>query len=68
MLQRPWSNIALVFVTDLPMSKENTVIMVIIVSVPVHALIELIFNHILCYYGNPKAIVSDRGIQFVSHI
>lgn len=29
---------------------------------------ELIFHHLLRYYGLPKDIVSDRGPQFTSHI
>ncbi|KAI2645726.1 Transposon Tf2-9 polyprotein [Labeo rohita] len=66
---------------DLPVSNENTCILVIVdcfskfcCLIPLKKLptapetAEHLFNHVFRYYGIPKDIVSDRGPQFISRI
>ncbi|KAK2885164.1 hypothetical protein Q8A73_021638 [Channa argus] len=78
---RPWSHIALDFVTGLPPSYGNTTILTIIdrFSKAVHFVplpklptatetAELITQHVLRLHGIPRDIVSDRGPQFVSQV
>ena len=78
---RPWSHIAMDFVTGLPASRGNTVILTIVdrFSKSVHfvalsklptALMtaELLVDHVVRLHGIPSDIVSDRGPQFVSRV
>ncbi|KAK2889879.1 hypothetical protein Q8A73_018179 [Channa argus] len=78
---RPWSHIALDFVTGLPPSHGNTTILTIIdcFSKAVHFVplpklptatetAELLTQHVLRLHGIPRDIVSDRGPQFVSQV
>ncbi|KAK2908400.1 hypothetical protein Q8A73_009473 [Channa argus] len=78
---RPWSHIALDFVTGLPPSHGNTTILTIIdrFSKAVHFVplpklptatetAELLNQHVLRLHGIPRDIVSDRGPQFVSQV
>ncbi|KAK2922284.1 hypothetical protein Q8A73_001769 [Channa argus] len=78
---RPWSHIALDFVTGLPPSHGNTTILTIIdrFSNAVHFVplpklptatetAELLTQHVLRLHGIPHDIVSDRGPQFVSQV
>ncbi|KAI3371920.1 hypothetical protein L3Q82_006793 [Scortum barcoo] len=51
---RPWSHIALDFVTQLPTARET--------GRPSHA------NHVVRLHGIPRDIVSDRGPQFISQV
>lgn len=79
--QCPWSHITIDFITDLPDSRGNTIILVIVdqfskslwrlplPSLPTaFATAELVFNHVFCYYGIPEDILSDQGPQFISHL
>ncbi|KAJ8344244.1 hypothetical protein SKAU_G00315730 [Synaphobranchus kaupii] len=76
---RPWSHIALDFVTGLPASQGNTVILVIVdrfskaanflaltklPSAPETA--QLIVDHVFRIHGLPRDVVSDCGSQFVA--
>ncbi|KAI2667224.1 Transposon Tf2-9 polyprotein [Labeo rohita] len=67
--------------TDLPVSDENTCILVIVDRftkfcrlIPLKGLptaldtAECLFNHVFRYYGLPEDIVSDRGPQFISRV
>ncbi|KAK2917253.1 hypothetical protein Q8A73_003999 [Channa argus] len=78
---RPWSHIALDFVTGLPPSHGNTTILTIIdrFSKAVHFVplpklptatetAELLTQHVLRLHGIPRDIVSDCGPQFVSQV
>ncbi|KAI4898691.1 hypothetical protein NFI96_020791 [Prochilodus magdalenae] len=78
---RPWSHLAVDFVTDLPNSKGNTVILTIIDRfsrgvrfIPFPQLptafqtAECLFNHVFRLFGVPEDIVSDRGTQFTSQV
>lgn len=75
----PWSNIALDFVTGLPPSKGNTVILTIIdrfsivcyfVALPklpfVLEIASLLIDQIFQLHGIPAEMVSHRGPQFTS--
>lgn len=77
---RPWSNIALDFVTGLPLSSGNTVILTVVdcFSKAIHfiALSKLpsaketarvVIDHVFQIHGLPEDVVSDRRLQFVSH-
>lgn len=79
--QRPWSHIAIDFVTDLPESQGHTTILPIIDRfskacrlLPLLMLpfaletAELPCNHVFRFYGLPEDIVSDRGPQFTSRV
>ncbi|KAI2659483.1 Transposon Tf2-9 polyprotein [Labeo rohita] len=74
--QRPWSHITIDFITDLPNSQGNTVILTIsdrfskacrlIPSALETA--EVLCNQVFRLYGLPNDIVSDRGPQFTSRL
>ncbi|KAL0150314.1 hypothetical protein M9458_054422 [Cirrhinus mrigala] len=79
--QRPWSHIAIDFVTDLPPSNGYTTILSIIDRfskacrfIPLAKLptametAELLCNWVFRLYGLPEDIVSDRGPQFSSRL
>ncbi len=79
--RRPWSHIAIDFITDLPNSQGNTTILTIIDRfskacrlIPLPKLptsletAELMCNQVFRYYGLPDDIVSDRGSQFTSRV
>ncbi len=76
---RPWSHLSLDFVTGLPPSQGNPVILVVVdrfskaarfISLPklpsTKETAELIMNHVFRVFGIPLDIVSDRGPQFSS--
>jgi transposase InsO family protein len=78
---RPWSHIALDFITGLPPSNGNSVILTIIDRffkaahfIPLSNLLssretaDLLVSHILRLHGIPSDIVSDRGPQFTSQV
>ncbi|KAL0161744.1 hypothetical protein M9458_045469, partial [Cirrhinus mrigala] len=79
--QRPWSHITIDFITDLPNSQGNTVILTIsdrfskacrlipLMKLP-SALetAEVLCNQVFRLYGLPDDIVSDRGPQFTSRL
>lgn len=77
--RRPWSHLSLDFVTGLPPSQGNTVILVVVDRfskaarfIPLPKLptaketAELLMNHVFRIFGIPLDIVSDRGPQFSS--
>ncbi|KAI2658160.1 Transposon Tf2-6 polyprotein [Labeo rohita] len=79
--KRPWSHIALDFVTDLPPSQGHTTILTVIDRfskgcrfVPLPKLpsametAEVLCNTVFRFYGLPEDIVSDRGPQFTSRL
>ncbi|KAL0157255.1 hypothetical protein M9458_048501, partial [Cirrhinus mrigala] len=79
--KRPWSHIALDFVTDLPPSQGHTTILSVIDRfskgcrfVPLPKLpsametAEVLCNTVFRFYGLPEDIVSDRGPQFTSRL
>ncbi|CAM4619083.1 unnamed protein product [Leuciscus chuanchicus] len=76
---RPWSHIALDFVTALPPSQGNTVVLTVVdrFSKAVHFIplpklpsaketALTVVNHVFRLHGLPTDVVSDRGPQFVS--
>ena len=76
---RPWSHIALDFVTGLPPSNHNTTILTIVdrFSKAVHFIpltklpsasetTQLLITHVIRLHRIPKDIVSDRGPQFTA--
>ena len=76
---RPWSHIALDFITGLPASAGNSVIMTVVdrfsrqahfVALPKlpssEETADLLVDHVVRLHGIPVDIVSDRGPQFVS--
>ena len=78
---RPWSHIALDFVTGLSLSEGNDTILKIVnrFSKAVHFVAlakltstaetaELLVNHVFWVHGIPLDIVSDRGPQFTSQV
>uniref|UniRef100_A0A9J8AV28 Integrase catalytic domain-containing protein n=1 Tax=Cyprinus carpio carpio TaxID=630221 RepID=A0A9J8AV28_CYPCA len=79
--QRPWSYIAIDFVTDLPSSKKFTTILTIIdrfskdchlVPLPklptAFEMAEALLQSEFRFYGLPEDIVSDRDPQFTSRV
>ncbi|KAL0152283.1 hypothetical protein M9458_052006 [Cirrhinus mrigala] len=79
--QRPWSHIALDFVTDLPLSNGYTTILSVVDRfskgcrfVPLPKIpttmetAEHLCNWVFRFYGLPEDIVSDRGPQFTSRL
>lgn len=79
--QRPWTHLAVDFITDLPVSEGHTVILVVIDRfskfcklIPFTALptafqvAETLFHYVFRNYGLPEDIVSDRGPQFTSRV
>lgn len=78
---RPWSHIALDFVTGLPPSQGKTTILTIVdrfskaahfIALPklptAKETADLLVNHVVRLHGIPLDIVSDRGPQFTSHV
>ncbi|KAI2667105.1 Transposon Tf2-8 polyprotein [Labeo rohita] len=79
--QRPWSHIGVDFVTDLPNSEGNTCVLVIVGRFsksckffPPKGLptaletAEHLFQQVFRHFGLPEEIVSDQGLQFISHV
>ncbi len=79
--QRPWSHIAIDFITDLPLSGGHTTILTVVDRfsktcrfVPLPKLptaletAEALCNYVFRFYGLPEDIVSDRGPQFTSRV
>uniref|UniRef100_A0A8C8DGA7 Gypsy retrotransposon integrase-like protein 1 n=1 Tax=Oryzias sinensis TaxID=183150 RepID=A0A8C8DGA7_9TELE len=78
---RPWSHLAMDFVTGLPLSHGNTVILTVVDRfskmahfIPLPQLptasetANLMVNHVFRHNGIPVDIVSDRGPQFTSQV
>ena len=78
---RPWSHIAVDFVTGLPPSEGNTIILTVVdrFSKAVHFVplpklpsatetADLLVLHVFRLHGIPQDIVSDRGPQFSSQV
>ncbi|KAI4884140.1 hypothetical protein NFI96_009880, partial [Prochilodus magdalenae] len=78
---RPWSHIAVDFVTDLPESQGHTVILTVVdrfsrgvrfipfASLPTaFQTAEALFHYVFRLFGIPEDIVSDRGSQFTSQV
>ena len=78
---RPWSCIALDFITGLPVSQGCSVILTVVDRfskqvhfIPLKALpsavgtARLLLQHVIRIHGIPSDIVSDRGPQFVSRV
>ncbi len=76
---RPWSQIAMDFVTGLPPSSGNTVVLTVVdrFSKAVHFIplpklpsvretAVIVFDHVFRIHGLPVDMVSDRGPQFSS--
>ncbi|KAL0195404.1 hypothetical protein M9458_008976, partial [Cirrhinus mrigala] len=79
--KRPWSHIAVDFVTDLPPSQGHTTVLSVVDRfskgcrfIPLPKLptametAEALCNAVFRYYGLPEDIVSDRGPQFTSRL
>ncbi|KAL0154784.1 hypothetical protein M9458_049047, partial [Cirrhinus mrigala] len=79
--RRPWSHIAIDFVTDLPPSSGHTTILTVIdrfskacrlIPLPklpsVLETAEALCNQVFKFYGLPEDILSDRGPQFTSRV
>uniref|UniRef100_A0A4W5QHM8 Gypsy retrotransposon integrase-like protein 1 n=1 Tax=Hucho hucho TaxID=62062 RepID=A0A4W5QHM8_9TELE len=79
--QRPWSHIAIDFVTDLPPSQNFTTILTVVDRfskacrfIPLAKLptalqtAEALVQQVFRLYGLPEDIVSDRGPQFTSRV
>ncbi|KAL0179640.1 hypothetical protein M9458_025082, partial [Cirrhinus mrigala] len=79
--QRPWSHIAMDFITDLPPSNGHTTILSVVDRfskgcrfIPLPKLptametAELLCNWVFRFYGLPEDMVSDRGPQFTSRL
>ncbi|KAK2905603.1 hypothetical protein Q8A73_009546 [Channa argus] len=77
--RRPWSHISVDFVTGLPPSQGNTVILTVVDRfskmahfIPLPALptaketAEVLVRNIFRIHGLPRDVVSDRGPQFIS--
>uniref|UniRef100_A0A8C8DEE2 Integrase catalytic domain-containing protein n=1 Tax=Oryzias sinensis TaxID=183150 RepID=A0A8C8DEE2_9TELE len=78
---RPWSHLAMDFVTGLPPSHGNAVILTVVDRfskmahfIPLPQLptasetANLMINHVFRHHGIPVDIVSDRGPQFTSQV
>lgn len=78
---RPWSHIPLDFVSGLPPSNGNTVILTIIdkfsklahfIPLPkpssTRETADLLETNVFSLHGIPSDIVSDQGPQFISHV
>ncbi len=76
---RPWSHISLDFVTDLPPSSGNTVVLTVVDRfskaahfIPLPKLASAretavtVIDHVFYIHGLPTDVVSDRGSHFVS--
>ncbi len=79
--ERPWSHIAIDFITDLPNSDGHSTILTVVDRfskacrlIPLPKLptaletAELLCNQVFCFYGLPEDILSDRGPQFTSRL
>ncbi len=79
--ERPWSHIAIDFITDLPNSEGHSTILTVVDRFskacrlsPLPKLptaletAELMCNQVFRYYGLPEDILSDRGPQFTSRM
>ncbi len=79
--QRPWSHIAIDFVTDLPYSRNYTTILTVIDRfskacrlIPLPKLptafetAEALLEQVFRFYGVPEDIISDWGPQFTSRV
>ncbi len=76
--QRPWSHIAIDFVTDLPSSQGHTTILTAIGRfskacrlIPLPTALEtaeVLCNYVFRFYSLSEDVVSDWGPQFTSHI
>ncbi|KAI2645331.1 Transposon Tf2-6 polyprotein [Labeo rohita] len=79
--RRPWSHIAVDFITDLPNSLGHTTILTVVDRfskgcrfIPLPKLptametAEALCNSVFRFYGLPEDIVSDRGPQFTSRL
>ncbi|KAL0150648.1 hypothetical protein M9458_054065, partial [Cirrhinus mrigala] len=79
--QRPWSHIAIDFITDLPSSNNYTTILTVIdrfskacrviplVKLPTAwEMAEVMMNQVFRFFGIPDDIVSDRRPQFTSRV
>uniref|UniRef100_A0A3P9LR62 Integrase catalytic domain-containing protein n=2 Tax=Oryzias latipes TaxID=8090 RepID=A0A3P9LR62_ORYLA len=79
--ERPWSHVSMDFVTGLPPSEGNTVILTIVDRfskaaqfIPLAKLptatemADVLVHQVFRHHGIPKDIVSDRGPQFVSQV
>ncbi|KAL0172849.1 hypothetical protein M9458_033160, partial [Cirrhinus mrigala] len=76
---RPWSHIAMDFVTGLPLSDGNTVVLTVVdrFSKAVHFIplpklpsaretVAIVLDHVFRIHGLPVYVVSDRSPQFIS--
>ncbi len=79
--QRPWSHLAIDFVTDLPASQGHNTILTVVDHfskacrlIPLPKLptaletSEVLCNNVFRFYGLPEDIVPDRGPQFTSRV
>ena len=77
--KRPWSHIALDFITGLPVSDGNAVILLVVdrfskaahfVALPklpsARETAQLMIDHVFKLHGLPQDVVSDRGPQFTA--
>ncbi len=77
--ERPWSEISIDFIVELPKSKDLTCIMVVVDRltkmahfIPFRCLptaaiaADAFLTHVFRYHGLPDSIISDRGSQFTS--
>lgn len=77
--RRPWSHIALDFITGLPASDGKTVILVVVdrfskaahfIALPklpsAQETAQLVVDHVFRVHGLPQDVVSDRGPQFIA--
>uniref|UniRef100_A0A8C2WB23 Gypsy retrotransposon integrase-like protein 1 n=1 Tax=Cyclopterus lumpus TaxID=8103 RepID=A0A8C2WB23_CYCLU len=80
-ISRPWSHVALDFVSGLPPSQGKTVILTVVdhFSKGVHLVAlpklpsaletaDLLTSHVFRLHGLPQDVVSDRGPQFISQV
>lgn len=78
---RPWSHIALDFVTGLPPSKSDNIILTIVdrfskaghfvalAKLPAtHETAKFMVQHVFRLHGIPSDIISDQGPQFISQV
>ncbi|KAI4880911.1 hypothetical protein NFI96_029797 [Prochilodus magdalenae] len=78
---RPWSHLSMDFITGLPMSRGNSVILVIVdrfskaarfIGLPklpsAQETARIVLQQVVRYHGIPTDIVSDRGPQFTSRV